>query len=79
MDKQVEVSKDQMVIIVEGTTFHAKVSPTMTACQYCEIRKKSGFDAACTNIPCINSERKDTQNVYLVEVNARGKPVKDTN
>lgn len=79
MDKQVEVSKDQQKFTVDGATFIAKVSPTMAACQYCDIRKREGFDAACTHIPCISSERKDKTNIYLIEVNSRGKPVKDTN
>lgn len=65
MDKDVEVSRDQNTIVVDGIRYTArKLTGTGTCCGNCSVPYYSSHDF-CSVIPCDASERTDGTNVYL--------------
>ena len=73
MDKDVEVSRDQNMIVVDGTKYLAKLIPlrptTKDGCDTCSLHEVEGeLHKYCCYIPCTPDERRDSNNVIFYEV-----------
>lgn len=65
MDKDVEVSRDQNMIVVDGIRYMARKNyGTGTCCGMCSVPHHSGH-TFCSVIPCDATERSDGSDVYL--------------
>lgn len=67
MDKDVEVSKDQNTIAVDGNTYKAVVSYVVDCCGSCHVPLHSGRQF-CSLIPCYAAERKDGNRIFLTPI-----------
>lgn len=71
MDKDVEVSKDQNTVVVDGTRYQSKKQSQlpdgcMVVCEECDIRKATTTKyELCSYIPCVWNERKDKEAVVF--------------
>lgn len=61
MDKDVEVSKDQNTIVVDGTRMQSRpISPyLLSPCEECDVFRTTGNHDSCYLIPCSGMERRD--------------------
>lgn len=66
MDKDVEVSRDQNTVVVEGIRYAAKPAYGM-GCLPCSVLVNHGR-THCSLIPCNRVERHDDTNVYLIQL-----------
>lgn len=71
MDKDVEVSKDQNTVVVDGTRYRATAQSQLPAgglvvCEECDIRKANSTKySLCSYVPCGYDERKDGEEVVF--------------
>lgn len=70
MDKDVEVSKDQNTVVINGTRYMAqpaKYDPaTMLVCTNCDLNVVDGTSKEyCSFIPCCHEERHDHSEVIF--------------
>ena len=67
MDKDVEVNKDQTVVVVDGCRYEAVSGLNDIGCPACHIGKTHAH-TYCSVIPCGSSERKDNKDVYFIKL-----------
>lgn len=71
MDKDVEVSKAQNTIVVDGARYRAVTQSHLSAgklvvCEECDIRKANTTKySLCSYVPCGSDERKDNEEVVF--------------
>lgn len=71
MDKDVEVSKDQNTVVVDGARYRAVTQSHLSAgklvvCEECDIRKANTTKySLCSYVPCGSDERKDNEEVVF--------------
>ena len=70
MDKDVEVSRDQNTVVVDGTRYKAVTQSLparkLVVCEECDIRKASTTKySLCSYVPCGSDERKDNEEVVF--------------
>ena len=70
MDKDVEVSRDQNTIIVQGVRMQAKpIDPyILSSCSECEVFRTVGNHDLCYSVPCFGIERKDLSSQIFVAI-----------
>ncbi|UNI71223.1 hypothetical protein P5_0046 [Aeromonas phage P5] len=71
MDKDVEVSKDQNTVVIDGTRYQSKSQSQLpegrlAVCEECDIRKANTTKySLCSYVPCGSDERKDKEEVVF--------------
>ena len=70
MDKDVEVSKDQSTVIINGTRYMAHTPicdpSTLMVCSDCALHAASGISKEyCSFVPCCADERHDHTEVIF--------------